>query len=194
MLLSSKFVLASASPYKRALLSRLGFTFGAQDAAIDESRRPDESPLSMALRLAQEKARVVAEKAPDFFVLGADQTIALGDRIFSKPGTRSNAIHQLIALQGQTHQLINAICLYRPQGPPLTDTVIYEMVMRPLSRDQIEAYVDEDTPLQCAGSYRIEAAGIRLFSATRGDDPSAIEGLPLTRVWTLLEKAGAFDD
>jgi septum formation protein len=185
-------VLASASKYKQALLARLRLAFESRDAAIDESRRPDEPPAALALRLAQEKAMAVALDASDAFVLGADQVIALGDRIFEKPGSQTRAVDHLLALQGQTHVLLNAVCLIAPDGSSTTSLVTYEMRMRPLSKAQILAYLALDEPLDCAGAYRIEAAGIALFEAALGPDPTAIEGLPLTRVWTLLSEAGFF--
>lgn len=186
-------VLASSSPYKRALLSRLAIEFDAHASGIDETPKKDEKPTQLADRLAKAKARAVARDFPKSYVLGSDQVIALGDQIFHKPESRQGAIDQLTALQGHTHRLINSICLRTPRGDISTDQVVYEMVMRPLTRSQIISYVDADEPLDCAGSYRIEAAGIRLFEATRGDDPTAIEGLPLTRVWTLLVAVGWTD-
>lgn len=190
MTMPDMLILASASPYKRALLARLPVKFDIIDADIDESAQPDESPELLARRLARAKAQEVARQNRGAYVLGGDQVIALGDQRFSKPNTTARAVEQLLTLQGKTHRLITAVCLVPPKGPPKQDQVIFEMVMRPLNRAQIEAYVAEDTPLDCAGSYRIEAAGIRLFEATRGDDPTAIEGLPLTRVWSMLIDAG----
>ncbi len=183
-------ILASGSPYKRELLSRLPVDFDALPADIDETRVDDESPDWMARRLAESKAAALASQFPESFVLGCDQVIALGDRCFSKPGNADRAVEQLLALQGKTHRLITAICLLVPGSAPRHSEVPFTMVMRPLSRAAIEAYVAEDKPFDCAGSYRIEAAGIRLFETTRGDDPTAIEGLPLTRVWSLLLDAG----
>ena len=183
-------ILASSSPYKRRLLARLGIEFRAQGADIDEDRRPGETPRAMTRRLAEEKALAVAQKHGEAFVLGGDQVIAVDDRIFEKPVTKARAVDHLKALQGRTHRLINSVYLKYPAGPGVCSTQIYEMVMRPLDEDQIRRYVDTDSPLDCAGAYRIEAAGIRLFEATCGDDPTAIEGLPLIRVWNLLLDAG----
>ena len=183
-------ILASGSAYKKSLLARLPLHFEAVDADIDETRQEGESPDWMARRLAEAKAATVASQFPEAFVLGCDQVIALGDQCFSKPGTAEKAVEQLMALQGNTHRLITSICLIAPGAPPRHSEVPFQMVMRPLSRAAIEAYVAEDEPFDCAGSYKIEAGGIRLFETTRGDDPTAIEGLPLTRVWTLLLQAG----
>ncbi len=183
-------ILASSSPYKRRLMRRLGVDFTTCSPNIAEVRRPGESPATMTRRLATEKAQAIIEQVPYALVVGADQTAALDDRLFGKPQTRRRAIAQLQALQGRTHHLITAVALVGPDGDVHTSTSTYEMVMRPLTTAQIELYVDKDEPFDCAGSYKIEEAGIRLFEATRGDDPTAIEGLPLTRVWSLLIEAG----
>ena len=185
-------LLASGSTYKRDLFGRLGLEFLAQSAPIEELRLPEEPPLEMAIRLAREKALASRSDHPDAFIIGADQVIALGDQIFQKPGQRQQAIAQLLELQGQTHILITAVALSTPCKALLEAQVTFEMEMRPLSPTEIAAYVDQDTPFDCAGSYKIEAAGIRLFRNARGPDPSAIEGLPLTRVWALLEDGGYF--
>ena len=183
-------ILASESPYKRRLFARLGIPFDCAAPNIEETRQEDEPPTDMTLRLAAEKALAVAKRAESSFILAADQTIAIGDRIFHKPATAQRAKEQLSVLQGQSHRLINSVVLRKPGGTFTTTTSIYEMVMRPLSPAQISAYVEADRPLDCAGSYRIESQGIRLFEATRGDDPSAIEGLPLIGTWSLLLDAG----
>lgn len=185
-------VLASASSYKRKLLARLGLDFSSIEPEIEEDRLPEEAPRQMAIRLAREKALAAGSLHPDAFIIGADQVIALEGWIFQKPGDAETAIEQLLALQGATHSLITAVALRTPDEKILTDQVSFQMEMRPLSRREISAYVHEDRPLDCAGSYKIEAAGIRLFRNTIGPDPSAIEGLPLTRIWALLEKGGYF--
>lgn len=183
-------ILASGSAYKRELLARLGLTFQTHPADIDEATLPDEPPAHTAQRLARCKAEVVATEHPGAWVLGADQVIALGPRRFHKPDSPESARQQLAELSGQVHQLFAAITLITPQGHYLDALVEYQMHMRTLTSAQIADYIARDNPLDCAGSYRIEAGGIRLFHAMRGDDFSAIIGLPLTRVQDLLERAG----
>ena len=186
-------ILASASPYKRALLERLGIPFSAHDPDLDETPLPQEPPPRLALRLAQRKALALAPLYPHAFILGADQTVALGSRLLHKPGSAERAVSQLLHLQGHTHHLHCAVALLAPgSSAPHTALVSFEMAMRPLDEDAIRAYVALDAPLDCAGSYKLEAAGIRLFSSMKGDDYTAIVGLPLTRVQTLLENAGFF--
>lgn len=183
-------ILATGSPYKRRLMRRLNVEFTSRAPEIDEKRLDGESPDEMARRLALEKAKAIAGDSSGGWILAGDQVVACDGRIFDKPTTRRRAIDQLRRLQGTTHRLITQVALCGPDKSVTSDGVVYEMVVRPLSDEQIRRYVDEDRPLDCAGSYKIEAAGIRLFEATRGDDPTAIEGLPLTRVWTLLLEAG----
>lgn len=187
-------ILASSSPYKRRLFERLGIDFQSQNSDVEECRKSGESPQQMAQRLALKKAQTVAKQVPRGYVVGSDQVIALGTRIFQKPGDRQRAIEQLKALEGETHRLLNSVCLVCPDDGIEQSTAVYEMVMRSLDEKQIRRYVDRDRPFDCAGAYRIESAGVRLFEATRGDDPTAIEGLPLTRVWTLLLRAGWSDE
>jgi septum formation protein len=183
-------ILASGSPYKRSLMKRLGLDFETCAADIDESSVEGESPEQTAIRLAAHKARAISRRRPQAFVIGADQVIALGDERFSKPESADNARRQLQELSGQTHHLITAVAIACPDGTLLEDVVDYQMHMRTLSDAEIAAYVAEDSPTDCAGAYKIEAGGIRLFRALSGDDYTAIVGLPLTRVWHLLEKAG----
>lgn len=185
--------MASGSKYKRRLLERLGVDFETVASAVGESAADDESAEDTAKRLAAAKATDVAARRPGQYVLGADQTIELdGDRL-RKPLSRDAAVDQLKRLSGRTHDLWCAVALAAPEYEPSVECVQFEMVMRELRDSTIASYVDEDEPLDCAGSYRIEAGGIRLFRAMRGDDYTAIIGLPLTRVRRLLERAGFFD-
>ncbi|MFW5966086.1 MAG: Maf family protein [Persicimonas sp.] len=189
----TRFVLASSSPYKRDLLKRLGLDFECRAADIDESAPDDEAPEQTARRLARAKAEKVAAEFSEAWVIGADQVVALEQRRFHKPGGEVRAREQLSELAGKTHRLIAATALITPRGRLFEDLLEHKMQMRPLTPDQIAAYVEEDEPYDCAGSYKIEAGGIRLFRALRGDDYTAIVGLPLTRVYALLEHAGFFE-
>ena len=182
-------VLATSSPYKRRLFNRLGVDFNAADPQIDESRRKGEAPENLARRLAVEKARAVHREHPDAWIIGSDQVAALGDVVFEKPGSIEGAVVQLKQLQGKTHRLISAVALATPNREVETAKAVCEMVMRPLTDEQIRRYVRRDRPIDCAGAYKIEEAGVKLFEATHCDDPTAIEGLPLTKVWGLLLKA-----
>lgn len=168
-------------------MERLGLEFETIPANVDESRSVGEGVDDLACRLAIEKARAVSDGRS--WVVGADQVIALGDQVLSKPGTRERAVEQLDQLQGKVHRLLTAVAVVHPGGEEHT-LVSFEMHMREWSRGELERYVDEDQPLDCAGSYKIEERGVRLFSKMVGDDYTAIVGLPLTRVWSLLESTG----
>jgi septum formation protein len=187
-------ILASGSRYRRELLRRLGVEFEAISADVDESRRPGEAPLDLARRLASAKAEAVRREHPEAFVIGSDQIIALGDEVFTKPGSAERACGQLARLAGREHLLATAVCVVSPDGRVAESVTSFAMKMRELDEDQISRYVAEDEPLDCAGSYRIEAGGIRLFEYLRGDDYTAIVGLPLTRVRAHLEQLGFFGE
>lgn len=189
----NRLVLASGSRYRRELLDRLHLPYEVIPADVDESRREGEAPADLVVRLARWKAEAVRAMCPDAWVIGSDQVIALGDEVFHKPGSRASAQSQLARLAGKTHDLLTAVCVASPGGLEVS-TVTFEMKMRPLSDAEIRDYVATDEPLDCAGSYRIEAAGIRLFEYLRGDDYTAIVGLPLTRVWRHLDESGYFSN
>ena len=173
-------------------MARLGLDFATESADIDESARPDETPVETAERLARRKARTVAEDHPQSYVLGADQTIDIDGTRLTKPGSIDKAVEQLQRLSGQTHRLTTAVSLVSPSGQLVEQKVTFQMVMRDLTDRQIDDYVHEDRPIDCAGSYKIESGGIRLFRSLRGDDYTAIIGLPLTRVWNILERVDYF--
>ena len=184
-------ILASGSRYKRELMARLSLPFTTHSPDIDETPLPGESASATALRLAAQKARAIAALHPEAYVIGCDQVIALDDTLLHKPGDEERARAQLRRLQGREHALLCAVALCSPRGgEPLTALAQVTMVMRPLDEAQIAAYVARDMPLDCAGAYKLEEAGVRLFSRMQGDDYTAIVGLPLTRVMDLLEQAG----
>ncbi len=185
-------VLASGSSYKQELMRRLALPFQITTADIDEARKPGETPAELASRLAREKAAAVAQLSPNDFVIGTDQVIALDNVVFTKPGTVQAAVQQLQTLRGKTHELLTAVAVIAPDGKIYESTAHYAMNMRDVNDQEIENYIREDSPLDCAGAYKIEQGGIRLFRSLQGDDYTAIIGLPLTHVRHLLETAGYF--
>ena len=183
----ARLILASGSSYKQGVMARVGLPFEAVNADIDETPHDHEAPGALANRLALEKALAIAKDQPDAFIIGCDQVIALGDQIMHKPGSEEASCRQLSQLQGKRHQLICAIALVSLDASiSLQAEAIYDMHMRPLSEAAISAYVKRDMPIDCAGSYKLEADGVKLFSSMRGDDHTAIIGLPITRVIELL--------
>lgn len=187
-------VLASGSTYRRRLIARLVPDHAALDHRVDEdgvqARMANASPAAVADALARAKARSVAADHPDAHVLGSDQVVDLDGAILGKAGSVAGARDQLRRLAGRTHRLITAVCLRAPDGSEQTHTEIHQMRMRALSDEEIARYVDADRPLDCCGAYKIESLGVSLFEATAGDDPTAIEGLPLMAVAAMLRAAG----
>jgi septum formation protein len=187
-------VLASGSAYRRRLIARLVPTHDATDHRVDEdavqAAMEGATPDAIAEALARAKAESVAADHPQAHVLGSDQVVDLGGAILGKAGSVAGAHAQLRRLAGRTHRLVTAICLRAPDGTEATHTDVHEMRMRALSEDEIARYVAADEPLDCCGAYKIESLGISLFEATHGDDPTAIEGLPLMAVARLLRVAG----
>lgn len=190
--MKANLILASGSRYKQELMQRLAIPFHVLTADIDESRQPGEKPAALASRLAREKAAAVAAIAPNAFVIGTDQVIALDDDVFTKPLTIHAANQQLKNLRGKTHDLLTAVAVIAPDGKIYESTAQYAMNMRNISDQEIADYIREDAPLDCAGAYKIEQGGIRLFRSLQGDDYTAIIGLPLTHLRHLLETADFF--
>lgn len=186
-----KLVLASTSPFRKALLDQARIPVETVAPDVDESLTKSKipQPKKLAETLAELKARSGFEKAGRPWVIGSDQVACLDDQIFDKPGTREKAIETLELLQGQTHQLITSVCLISPGGEHLW-TNITTLKMRPLNREQIENYVDLDQPLNCAGSYMLEKAGIRLFEDIQSSDFTAIQGLPMIELCNQLYRLG----
>jgi septum formation protein len=187
----SDLVLASTSPYRRALLERLGIPIRCVPPRFDESSldRGDRTPRAFAEALALRKAASIAALEPEATIIGCDQLVALDGRIIGKPGTVVRAIEQLTAMAGRVHELITAVVVLRGECQ-LGHTDISVLKMRPLDRDGIQRYVERDQPLDCAGSYKVEETGITLFESIATEDYTAITGLPLIRLTTILRSLG----
>ncbi|MEC7275919.1 MAG: nucleoside triphosphate pyrophosphatase [Bdellovibrionota bacterium] len=191
-----KLVLASTSPYRRALLEQLRLPFECASSDVDEDifKKEIADPHELTQVLAKQKAKVIFDSlTPDeqreVVIIGGDQVSLHRGKVLGKPHTKENAVKQLLTLQGDNHQLISATCVY-------TCDEVYEwsetttMKMRPLSKEQAQNYVEKDLPLDCAGSYKIESLGINLFDAITCPDYTAIIGLPLIRLSSYLRKVG----
>lgn len=184
-------VLASTSPYRRELLARLGLPFRVVAPACDEEalKLPGLGAEALAARLARAKAESLLATEPGATLIGSDQLVALGDTLLGKPGTRARAAEQLARLAGRTHLLVTAVAVLH-DGRVLEHLDVTRLSMRPLSREQIERYLTADAPLDCAGSYKLEARGITLFERIDAADHSAITGLPLIALTSLLASVG----
>ena len=184
-------VLASTSPFRRALLERLGLPFAVAAPDVDETRCPDEPPDDLVLRLSEAKARAVAGAHPGAVIIGSDQVACLDDLILGKPGDRATAIEQLRQSSGRCVTLLTGLCvLDTASGEAATLIEPFRVHFRPLTQAQIEGYLDREQPYDCAGSVRSEGLGVALFTHLEGEDPAALIGLPLIRLTALLEAAG----
>jgi 7-methyl-GTP pyrophosphatase len=188
---SPRIVLASTSPYRRALLERLRLPFEVQSPQVDEARLPGESARATALRLAEAKARAVASSYPRALVIGSDQVAALADAHLGKPGNHANAVAQLKAMRGKEVLFHTALVLLNTDtGALQTAEVPTAVGFRDYSDAEIERYLAAEQPYDCAGSAKIEGLGIILVEHVRGDDPSALIGLPLARLASMLRQEG----
>jgi septum formation protein len=189
--LPREIVLASSSSYRKSLISRLGLTCGAIAPDIDETALPGEAPVATATRLAQAKARKVALTKTAALVIGSDQVALLDDVVLGKPGSHAAAVRQLQAMRGKTTVFHTAISLYDAASDEMQCANVPTIVrMRELSDDAIERYLRQDQPYDCAGSAKIEALGIALVEKVESDDPTALIGLPLITLVTMLKRAG----
>jgi septum formation protein len=186
---SKKLILASTSRYRKELLGRLGLAFETISPEVDEAPLPKETPELMAIRLAQAKALAVSLSNPSAYVIGSDQVVDLNGVAMGKPGDHANAMAQLQKLRGQTVKFHTAICLAHA-GSAKTMNVITEVKFRELDDDVLESYLLAETPYDCAGSAKSEGLGICLLEYVRSDDSTALIGLPLITVCTLLRDAG----
>lgn len=186
-----KLILASTSPYRRELLARLGLPFEVANPETDETPLTNESPQALALRLAEAKARAVADRYPDALIIGSDQVATVDGRIYGKPGTHERAKAQLQALSGKTVNFFTALCLFNAATGVAEVLGVPTLVsFRNLSVDEIEAYLRREPAYNCAGSAKSEGLGIALLSRMQGDDPNALIGLPLIALCELLRNQG----
>lgn len=184
-------VLASSSSYRKALLARLGLASTIIAPDVDETPLAHEGPVATATRLAQAKARKVAATRPDALIIGSDQVALLGSTLLGKPGTHAAAARQLRAMSGMTTVFHTAVCLFDPVRDEMQCASVPTRVsMRELSDDTIQRYLQQDQPYDCAGSAKIEALGIALVEKVESDDPTALIGLPLIALVSMLRRAG----
>ncbi len=184
-------ILGSSSRYRRELLERLRLPFELASPDVDEAPQPGEAPVAMARRLALAKARAVATLFPDAIVIGSDQVADLNGQPLGKPGTHARATEQLRAMRGQSvvfHTAVAVVC--QATGFEAQDLAPVTVRFRDYSDAEIEAYLRAEAPYDCAGSAKSEALGIAMVSSMASDDPTALVGLPLIRLCTMLRAAG----
>ena len=187
-----KLILASSSPFRRALLSRLMVPFDVVAPDIDETPLPNEAAIDLVLRLATEKANTVASQTESALVIGSDQVAVHGEgTIVGKPADHSHAVRQLRQASGQTIVLYTGLAVVNSStGHTQSDVVPYTVKFKTLTDDQIESYLSKEKPYGCSGSLRADGLGIALLERFEGDDPTALIGLPLIRLVSMLEAEG----
>ena len=193
-----KLVLASASPFRRMLMENAGLAFDALPAEIDERQIEqtlnNATPDEVALALAEAKAIDVGGQRRGAFVLGSDQTMSLGNRVYHKPRSLGEARENLLSLSGQTHRLNSAIVLVR-DGTVLWRHVSYaDLSVRPLTENFVDRYLGRvgEKVFTSVGAYQLEGEGIQLFRKIEGDY-FTILGLPMLPLLEKLRELGAID-
>lgn len=186
-------ILASGSPYRAALLQRLGVGFEQQSPGVDETRHHGESARDYVLRLARNKAAagLAGHENRSVISIGSDQVCVNGDQILGKPGSADGIRDQLRRASGRTVSFLTAIAVQGNAGPDAHTAVVDDnVVFRELDAGTIERYIAAENPVDCAGGFRAEGLGITLFDAIHSSDPTALIGLPLITLSRLLRHHG----
>lgn len=186
-----RLLLASSSPYRRELLSRLHLPFDCGAPQIDETANNNESAEDLVQRLAAAKARALAPDHRDHLIIGSDQVAVLGREILGKPHTLERAMQQLKACSGNSVTFLTGLALLNSQSGRLQiDCVPFTVHFRELDESRIERYLRTEQPYDCAGSFKAEGLGVSLFRSTSGSDATSLIGLPLIRLVDMLLKEG----
>jgi septum formation protein len=186
-----RLILASTSPYRRELLERLRIPFEQTAPDVDETAQPGEAPESLALRLAEAKARAAGAANPRALIIGCDQVASLDGTCLGKPGGHTAAVAQLKAMRGRDVVFHTALALLNTAHSTLQLASVPTTVrFRAYSDREIERYLEAERPYDCAGSAKIEGLGIALVERVRNEDPTALIGLPLIELVTMLTHEG----
>ena len=187
----TQLILASTSPFRQALLNKLGLPFITAAPETDETPLPNETAPQLVERLAKAKAQALAANYPHGWIIGSDQVCVLDGKITGKPHTEENARAQLRAASGKVITFYTGLALYCAEQKRLFSLYeTFRVYFRQLSEAEITAYVNIEQPLQCAGSFKSEGLGITLFERLEGRDPNTLIGLPLIALCDLLREAG----
>ncbi|WP_394691382.1 Maf-like protein [Hoeflea sp.] len=196
--MTTKLVLASTSPFRKALLQNAGLSFVAQAADIDERAVEDTlgamDPEDVATILAEAKAQDVSARHPGCVVIGSDQTLALESEVFHKPKDMEDARRRLLKLSGRTHQLNSAVVLARDGETLWRHVAVAHMTMRALDPGFVGRHLASvgDSVLSSVGAYQYEGEGIQLFERIDGDYFTVI-GLPMLPLLAELRSLGVID-
>jgi septum formation protein len=189
-----RLILGSSSVYRRELLSRLRIPFETMAPDIDETPHPNETPEATACRLAREKAEAIAARVPGALVIGSDQVATLDGEQIGKPGNHDKALGQLQTMRGREVVFHTALCLVdgraEAPAPCQLENVQTFVRFRDLPDHELDAYLRIEQPYDCAGSAKNEVLGIAIIEHINSSDPTALTGLPLIALSTMLRKAG----
>ena len=187
-------ILASSSPFRKAILEKLRIDFKATAPNINERRKNGESPFNLVNRLSKEKALEVA-KSHSGLIIASDQVATLGngnnedDEILTKPGSHENAFLQLKKSSGKTITFLTGLVLLNTETLKIqTHVELFKVTFKQLSDNQILSYLKKEDVLNCAGSFKSEGLGIALFSRMEGNDPNSLIGLPTIQLIKMLAK------
>ena len=184
-------VLASSSPYRRELLSRFKLPFDVFNPDIDETPRIKEKAKEISCRLAREKAFKVAPHYSNSLIIGSDQTAECQNQIIEKPNAHENAVKQLQFLSGKIVTFYTSLCLLNTKTEQVQECVIeFEVKYKELNQKIIESYLLNEQPYNCVGSVKSEGLGITLLEYIKGEDPTALIGLPLIKLSDMLQNEG----
>lgn len=192
---SLRLILGSSSKYRKELLSRLCIPFEVSVPNIDETPHPNEAPQETALRLAMAKAAAIAAITPNSLVIGSDQVATLDGEQIGKPGTHENALKQLQKMRGRRVIFHSALCLLdnrhiNPENTTQLENIQTFVTFRDLPDAELDAYLHIEKPYDCAGSAKNEGLGIAVIEKIESTDPTALTGLPLIALTTMLRRAG----
>jgi len=187
-----RIVLASSSPYRRELLSRLGLDFQVLSPEFSESIDQGIAPELQVKHLALGKARSLIKRCEDALIIGSDQVFCdASGRILGKPGDWQGAQRQLERMSGKKHHFYTGVALVdSDSGQTQVASVLSTVVLRKLSSTQIKHYLDHEQPFDCAGSFKAEGLGIALMEQVSGTDYTALIGLPLITLTSMLQEFG----
>lgn len=190
-----RLILASSSRYRHELLSRLQLPFEVLVPDIDETPLANETPTMTALRLARAKAQTIATLAPNALVIGSDQVATLDELQIGKPGNFENALLQLQKMRGRRVIFHTALCLWDgrqnlPENQVQVEDIQTFVTFRNLPDEELSAYLHIEQPYDCAGSAKNEGLGITIIEKIESTDPTALTGLPLIALTTMLRRAG----
>jgi len=190
-----RIILGSSSQYRKELLARLHLPFEVAVPGIDETPHAGEAPQDTALRLAYAKAASIGAKHPDAIVISSDQVATLDNEQIGKPGTHENALKQLQKMRGRLVTFHTALCVWdgrqsEPARSAQVANVQTYVTFRNLPDEELDAYLRIERPYDCAGSAKNEALGIAVLDKIESSDPTALTGLPLITLTTMLRNCG----